>query len=340
MGGSHYNKSSGITPPLPSPVAITSGPDPPLLYALCIAISARGHSGFTSPRKKGHVPFLVVAAPPLVRLRLPPLVRFDGWLSRHLLSHCLHLASRAAISRSLNAWLHRRCPFRIAVAPSIAVAVALPSCRPSPPSLVDCCRFHCHHCVNIHPPLLPSRLLCCACHRRPSHSRHPSLPLLVDCCIFHVHCRIAIHHRCSVAQTIAINTVAVALPSCCSCALPLSLVDSCLAVGSHCNRCGDTSTAIALLRLPSPLSLSPSHLCRAFNRCRRCITVAPSIAIAIHCYRVVHCLRRKCLAAGNHYDGIVCSLPCRHSPTAQEEKDGVPPQYGYALEVFAPMLLL
>ncbi len=75
-GGGHYNESSGITPPpLPPPVAITSGPVPSSQYALCIAISARGHSGSASPRKKDHVPFLVVAAPPLVHLRLPPLIR-------------------------------------------------------------------------------------------------------------------------------------------------------------------------------------------------------------------------------------------------------------------------
>ncbi len=95
------------------------------------------------------------------------------------------------ISHSLNAWLHCRCPFCIAVAPSIAVAVALPSCRPPPPSLVDCCPFHRHCRVNVHPPLLPSRSLCCACHRRPSPLRHPLPPLLVDCCIVHVQCRIA-----------------------------------------------------------------------------------------------------------------------------------------------------
>ena len=143
------------------------------------------------------------------------------------------VARRAAISRSLDAWLHRRCPFRIAVAPSIAVAVALPSCRPSPPSLVDCCRFHRHRRVNVYPPLLPLRSLCCACHRRPSPSRHPSPPSLVDCCIFHVHCRIAVHYRRSVAPTIAVDAVAVALPSRCPCPSPPSLVDCCLAVGSH-----------------------------------------------------------------------------------------------------------
>ena len=121
------------------------------------------------------------------------------------------VARRAAISRSLDAWLHRRCPFRIAVAPSIAVAVALPSCRPSPPSLVDCCRFHRHCRVNV--PLLPSQLLCCACHRRPLPSRHPLPPSLVDCCIFHEHRRIAVHRRRSVALTIAVDAVAVASPS-------------------------------------------------------------------------------------------------------------------------------
>jgi hypothetical protein len=143
------------------------------------------------------------------------------------------VARRAVISLSLNAWLHCRCPFRIAVAPSIAVAVALPSCRPSPPSLVDCCRFHRHRRINVHPPLLPLQSLCCACHRRPSLSRHPLPPSLVDCCIFHVHCRIAVHYRRSVAPTIAVDAVAVALLSRCPCPSPSSLVDCCLPVGSH-----------------------------------------------------------------------------------------------------------
>ncbi len=72
-GGGHYNESSGITPPSAS-IAITSGTDPSLQYALCIAISARGHSRSASPRKKDQAPFLVVATPPLVHLRLPPLI--------------------------------------------------------------------------------------------------------------------------------------------------------------------------------------------------------------------------------------------------------------------------
>ncbi len=175
---------------------------------------------------------------------------------RHLLSRCLHLTSRAVISCSLDAWLHCRCPFCIAVTPSIVVAVALPSCRPSLPLLVDCFCFHRHRRVNVHPPLLPSRSLCCACHRRPSPSRHPSPPLLVDCCIFHVHYRIAVHHRCFVAPTIAIDDGAVALPSRCPCPSPPLLVDCCLAVGSHCNS-------------------------RANHRCHRCRSVAPFIAVAI-----------------------------------------------------------
>ena len=64
------------------------------------------------------------------------------------------VACRTTISRSLDAWLLCHRPFRITIAPSIAVAVALPSCRPSPPSLVDCCRFHHHRRVNIHPPFV------------------------------------------------------------------------------------------------------------------------------------------------------------------------------------------
>ena len=76
-GAATTTKAAGSPPPPPPPVAITSGPDPSSQYALCIAISARGHSGSASPRKKDHVPFLVVAAPPLVRLRLPPLIRLS-----------------------------------------------------------------------------------------------------------------------------------------------------------------------------------------------------------------------------------------------------------------------
>jgi hypothetical protein len=70
-------KAEGSPPPPPPPVAITSGPDPSSQYALCIAISSHGHSGSASPRKKDHVPFLVFAAPPLVHLRLPPLIRLS-----------------------------------------------------------------------------------------------------------------------------------------------------------------------------------------------------------------------------------------------------------------------
>ncbi len=87
------------------------------------------------------------------------------------------VARRAAISHSLDAWIHRRCPFCIAVAPSIAVAVALPSCRPSPPSLVDCCRFHRHPRVNVHPPLLP--LLIFGTSMYVKYSRVPSQ---LTCC--------------------------------------------------------------------------------------------------------------------------------------------------------------
>ncbi len=102
-------------------------------------------------------------------------------------------------------------------------------------------------------------------------------------------------------------------------------------------------------------SLPPPSLCRTFHRrrhCRRRISVAPSIAVAVASpshlpspsplrrRRIVHRIHQKCLAAGGHYDGIVCSLPLRHPPTAQEEKAGVPPRYGYAPEVLAPTLLL
>ena len=124
---------------------------------------------------------------------------------------------RAVIFLSLDAWFHHRCPFRIAVALSIAVAVALPSCRPSPPSLVDCCRFHRHRRVNVYPPLLPLRSLCCACHRRPSLSRHPSPPSLVDCCIFHVHCCIAVHYRAAHHRRASPAAASTLLQSLCRC---------------------------------------------------------------------------------------------------------------------------
>ena len=231
------------------------------------------------------------SCPPAPSASHSPLVLFDGLLLHHLLSRRLHLASRAAISRSLDAWLYRRCPFRIVVAPSIVVAVALPSRRPSPPSLVDCCRFHRDCRVNV--PLLPSQSLCCACHRRPSPSRHPLPPSLVDCCIFHEHRRIAVHRRRSVALTIAVDAVAVALPSRCPCPSPPSLVDCCLAVGSHCNRRVDhrchrrrsvapsiAVTVVAVVNLCRAFNRapSPSHHRRTFHRRRHCVAVASSIA--------------------------------------------------------------
>ncbi len=116
-GGGHYNKNSGIThpsttskaagspPPPPPPVAITSGPDPSLQYALCIAISARGHSGSASPRKKDHVPFLLVAVPPLVCLHLPPLIR----LSLALMAGCCVTFCRVA--HTLRRASRRHFPF-------------------------------------------------------------------------------------------------------------------------------------------------------------------------------------------------------------------------------------
>ncbi len=159
-------------------------------------------------------------------------------------------------------------------------AVALPSCRPLPPLLLDCCRFHRHRRVNVHPPLLPSRLLCCACHRRPSPSRHPSPPLLVDCCIFHVHCSITLHCRHSIGPTIAINAVAVALPSRCPCPLPPSLVDCCLAVGSHCNR-------------------------RADHRCHCSRSVAPFIAVAIVAIKSLSRLQSRAVAIASPSSGVV-----------------------------------
>ena len=126
-GAATTTKAAGSPPPPPPPMAITSGPDPSSQYALCIAISARGHSGSASPRKKDHVPFLVVAAPPLVRLRLPPLI-------------CLLFTSMAGCRVTFC-----RVAFTLRCAPpfpvhsthgSIAVApFALPLRRPSPSPL-------------------------------------------------------------------------------------------------------------------------------------------------------------------------------------------------------------
>jgi hypothetical protein len=280
--------------PSPSPVGRTRRRGMPRVLPLAPPWAQRiRHSQKEGPRALPRCP-RAASCPPAPSASHSPIVRFDGWLSRHpfaaLPPPCV--ARRAAILyRSLDAWLHCRRPFRFAVAPSIAVAVALPSCRPSPPLLVDCCRFHRHRRVDVHPPLLPSRSLCCACHRRPSPSRHPSPPLLVDCCIVHVHCRIAVRCRCSVAPTIAVDAVAVALPSRCPCPSPPSLVDCCLAVGSHCNRRVDhrchrrrsvapsiavTIVAVASLsHLQSPL---PSHHHRTFHRRCHCVAVASSIA--------------------------------------------------------------
>ena len=103
-----------------------------------------------------------------------------------------------------------------------------------------------------------------------------------------------LRRRC-VAVTPSI-TVAVALPSRCPCSSPPLL-------GGHCNH-------------------------RAYHRCRRHPSVAPSIAVAIvpvaslsrlqspspsHHRRAFHRLRHCslvdcCLAAGGHYNSDVCSL--------------------------------
>jgi hypothetical protein len=210
LGAATTTKAAGSTPPLPPPVAITSEADPSSQYALCIAISARGHSGSASLRKKDHVPFIVVAAPPLVRLRLLPLIRlsFASMAGCHVTFCRVASTLRRASRRPIHS-MHGSITVA-AVAPSITVADALPLCRPSPPSLADCCRFHRHRCINVHHSLLPLWSLCCACHRRPLPLHHPLPPLLVDCCIFHVHCHIAVHRRRSMAPTIAVNAVTVA----------------------------------------------------------------------------------------------------------------------------------
>ncbi len=118
-------KAAGSPPPPPPSVAIISGLDPSLQYAMCIAISARGHSGSAFLRKKDHMPFLIVAAPPLVRLRLPPLI----CLSFALMAGCrvtfCHITSTlhrviAAIAVALS-----RLPLSsIAVAPSITATAS------------------------------------------------------------------------------------------------------------------------------------------------------------------------------------------------------------------------
>jgi hypothetical protein len=134
QGAATTKKAAGSPPSPPPPVTITSGPDPLLQYALCIAISARGHSGSASPRKKGHVPFLLVAAPPLVRLRLPPLIR----LSFASMAGCHVTFCRVAFT------LRCALPFPVHLTNgSIAVApFASPSRRPSLSTL------RCHRAVH------------------------------------------------------------------------------------------------------------------------------------------------------------------------------------------------
>ncbi len=118
-GGGHYNKSSGITPlrilPSPSPVGRTRRRSMPCVSPLAPVGTANPPPpdrrttcpSSLSPRR------LLSACASASHL---PLVRFDGWLLRHLLLHRLHLASRAVISRSLDT----------------AVTVVSPSRRPSP----------------------------------------------------------------------------------------------------------------------------------------------------------------------------------------------------------------
>ena len=131
-------KAAGSPPPLPPPIAITSGPDLVSQCALCIPISAHGRSRSTSPRKKDHVPFLVVAAPPLVRLRLPSLIR----LSFALMAGC-HITFCCAVFT-----LRRAPPFPVhSTHGSIAVAsFTLPSRRPLSSPLRCLCAIHCPRC--------------------------------------------------------------------------------------------------------------------------------------------------------------------------------------------------
>ena len=106
----------------------------------------------------------------------------------------------------------------------------------------------------VHPPLLPLSLLCCACHRHPSLSRHPLPPSLVDCGFFHVHCGIAVHRRCSVVPTIAVDVVS-AIPT-------VNIVPAIAAV------------AVTPLHLPLPTLLR--HHRAAHHRCCCVALAAPS----------------------------------------------------------------
>ncbi len=129
-GAATTTKAAGSCPPPPPPVAITSGPDLSSQYALCIAISARGHSGSASPRKKDNVPFLVVAAPPLVCLRLLPLIH----LSSASMAGCHVTFCRVALT------LRRAPPFPVhSTHGSIAVAPFASPLGP-PSSLLLRCR--------------------------------------------------------------------------------------------------------------------------------------------------------------------------------------------------------
>ena len=87
--------------------------------------------------------FLVIAAPPLVRLRF-----------------------RLSFASRLLRWLVVTSPFVASPSPCVVRR------HLSPPSLVDCCRFHRHRRVNVYPPLLPSP----SCRRHRAAAKLPPPP--------------------------------------------------------------------------------------------------------------------------------------------------------------------
>ncbi len=126
-GGGHYNESSRITPPSASSCCHNQWAGP---------FVAVWHSGSASPRKKDHVPFLLVAAPPLVRLRLPPLIR----LSFASMAGCRVTFCRVAFT------LHCAPPFPVH------------STHGSSPLPLSHCRHAVHHrccCVAFVPSITP-----------------------------------------------------------------------------------------------------------------------------------------------------------------------------------------
>jgi hypothetical protein len=122
-------------PPPHPPVAITSGPGRTCRHSMpCVSPLAPVGTAYLPPPERrttcpsSSLPCCLLST---CTFRLSFASRLLRWLvvaSPFVAPPSPCVARPAAISCSLDAWLHHRCPFRIAIAPSIAVAIALPSC--------------------------------------------------------------------------------------------------------------------------------------------------------------------------------------------------------------------